>query len=169
MSLNIVQANIEALKFASSVVCVLRKTGFIVAQASDKSQYASAHFLRFLIKDEVVNYEYRLASLRSSVDNCVSLIEGLSSLPEHSGLEPKEISELKRTVQDIPACVQSIVEGAEERYATLVMLENMVAKPREDAEENWNDILDGSRIVARRTQLNDVIATPNTSTKMKGR
>lgn len=161
-NVDIIQVNTEALEMASEILCVLRSNGYIVPAASEKSQYASAHFLRFLIEEGSEPPEYRLAALRSSVDNCVSLIQGASYVKDINKLSEKDYSEMVRTIQDIPSCVQSIVEGAVERLESLSALDALVSSGLKD---DWETILDAS-FATTTPGLSDMIAT-NSAPKRK--
>lgn len=164
-NIDIQHVNIQALQMASEILCVLRSKGYIVPAASEKSQYASAHFLRFLLGDST-NPEYRLASLRSSVDNCVSLIAGADFTKAKNNLSDKDFADMLRTIQDLPSCVQSIVEGAFERLESLVALDGL-ASSGNTSSNDWETILDGSGFNTATPGLSDIIATTTTAKKRK--
>lgn len=164
-NIDITQVNIQALQMASEILCVLRSRGYIVPSASEKSQYASAHFLRFLLGDDYTP-EYRLAALRSSVDNCVSLISGAEFTKAKNALSDKDYADMLRTIQDLPSCVQSIVEGAGERLESLAVLDR-IASSDATSSEDWETILDGSGFNSATPGLSDIIATTPASRKRK--
>lgn len=156
-NIDIVHINTQALEMASEILCVLRSNGYIVPSASEKSQFASAHFLYFLLGDGQENPEYRLAALRSSVNNCVSLIEGATSVRENNKLSDADYAEMVRTIQDIRSCVESVVEGAKERLQSLILLENLVNN-NQTMKDEWDEVMDGSSFGKDTPGLSDMIA-----------
>lgn len=166
-NIDIVHINTQALEMASEILCVLRSNGFIVPEASEKSQFACAHFLYFLLGDEQDNPEYRLAALRSSVNNCVSLIEGASSVRTNNKLSDADYAEMVRTIQDIRSCVESVVEGAKERLQSLILLENMIANDQTMKDE-WDNVMDGSSFAKEAPGLSDMIAVTTAPKKKLG-
>lgn len=167
-NIDIVHINTQALEMASEILCVLRSNGYIVPEASEKSQFASANFLYFLLGDGQENPEYRLAALRSSVDNCVSLIEGASSVREKNNkLSDADYAEMVRTIQDIRSCVESVVEGAKERLQSLILLENMITNDQTMKDE-WDNVMDGSSFGKEAPGLSDMIAVTTAPKKKLG-
>lgn len=156
-NIDVTHINTQALEMASEILCVLRANGYIVPSASEKSQFASAHFLYFLLGDGEESPEYRLAALRSSVDNCVSLIEGAGQVKNNNKLSDAEYAEMIRTIQDIRSCVESVVEGAKERLQSLMLLDNL-ATNHQTAGEEWDVVMDGSAFGKDTPGLSDMIA-----------
>lgn len=156
-NIDVTHINTQALEMASEILCVLRSNGYIVPSASEKSQFASAHFLYFLLGDGEEAPEYRLSALRSSVDNCVSLIEGASQVRQNNKLSDAEYAEMVRTIQDIRSCVESVVEGAKERLQSLILLDGLATNHQTSAQE-WDVVMDGSSFGKDAPGLSDMIA-----------